>query len=84
MLGTKYYQHKTRASVLSLDGSVKQYRYYKKNGNKFYDVGFNHLVYGNPSIKFPHYHGWTGSGIRATNHQSYLQMILWLIGGLFR
>ena len=79
--GIRYRQIKTRTAIFNSDGSVKQYRYYRSNGNKLYDIDFNHPAYGNPNIKFPHYHGWTGAGTRAKDHQSYIQLIWWLLLG---
>ena len=79
--GVKYRQFKTRTAIYNPDGSVKQYRYYRSNGNKLYDIDFNHPAYGNPNIIFPHYHGWTNGGIRAQDHQSYIQLIIWLLFG---
>ena len=79
--GIRYRQIKTRTAIYNPDGSVKQYRYYRNNGNKLYDIDFNHPAYGNPKIKFPHYHGWTNAGIRAKEHQSYIELIIWLLLG---
>ena len=79
--GVRYRQIKTRTAIYNPDGSIKQYRYYRSNGNKLYDIDFNHPAYGNPNIKFPHYHGWTSAGIRAKEHQSYIQLIIWLLLG---
>lgn len=74
-------QIKTRTAIYNTDGSVKQYKYYRSNGNKLYDIDFNHPAYGNPNIKFPHYYGWTSAGIRAKDHQSYIKLIIWLLLG---
>jgi hypothetical protein len=86
--GQQYLQFEGRTiSATNPDGSTKQHRYLKNgnpNGKKLFDVDYNHPAYGNPDIKFPHYHGWTSGGIRATDHQSYFQMIWWLIKELFR
>ena len=79
--GIRYRQIKTKTAIYNPDGSVKQYRYYRSNGNKLYDIDFNHPAYGNPNIKFPHYHGWTKAGIRAEDHQSYIELIIWLLFG---
>ena len=81
IVGTRYRQIKTRTTIYNTDGSVKQYRYYRSNGNKLYDIDFNHPAYGNPNIKFPHYHGWTRAGIRAKDHQSYIELLIWLLFG---
>ena len=77
--GVRYRQFSTRTTIYNSNGSVKQYRYYRANGNKLYDIDFNHSAYGNPNIKFPHYHGWTNVGSRAKDHQSYIQLIIWLL-----
>ena len=79
--GTRYRQIKTRTAIYNKNGSVKQYRYFRSDGSKLYDIDFNHRAYGNPDVKFPHYHGWTSSGSRANEHQSYIQLILWLLFG---
>ncbi len=79
--GTRFRQIKTRTTIYNKDGSVKQYRYYKKNGDKLYDVDFNHAAYGNKNVKFPHYHGWIKNRIRAKQHQNYVQLIIWLLFG---
>ena len=79
--GVRYGQIKTRTAIYNANGTVKQYRYYKSNGNKLYDIDFNHPAYGNPNIKFPHYHGWTSAGKRVRDHQSYIELIIWLLLG---
>lgn len=71
-IGQRYVQVKTR--------TVKQYRYYK-NGQKLYDVDFNHPR----KMKFPHYHGWLRNGQRLEkNHPGYFGMLLQLFGRIFR
>ena len=79
--GTSFRQIKTRTTIYNKDGSVKQYRYYKKNGDKLYDVDFNHPTHGNKNVKFPHYHGWKKNGSRVKQHQNYVQLIIWLLFG---
>ena len=79
--GTRFRQIKTRTTIYNKDGSVKQYRYYKKNGDKLYDVDFNHPTHGNKNVKFPHYHGWKKNGSRVKQHQNYVQLIIWLLFG---
>ena len=79
-LGERYVQVKTRTITYSSDGSIKQYRYYKK-GSKLYDVDFKHA--GN--VKFPHYHGWLRNGTRlGKKHPGYIIMLLQLFGRIFR
>ena len=79
--GNRYRQIKTRAAIYNKNGSVKQYRYFRSDGSKLYDIDFSHPANGNPNVKFPHYHGWTSSGGRVNEHQSYIQLILWLLFG---
>ncbi len=76
----RYIQTKTRTVMYNSDGSVKKYRYYK-NGNKLYDVDFNHNAYGKAKINFPHYHGWRSNGERVDKHQKYIELIIWLLLG---
>lgn len=79
-VGQRYVQVKTRTVKYNPDGTVKQYRYYK-NGQKLYDVDFNH----SGKMKFPHYHGWLRNGQRlGKNHSGYFGMLLQLFGRIFR
>lgn len=79
-IGQRYVQVKTRTVKYNPDGTVKQYRYCK-NGQKLYDVDFNHPG----KMKFPHYHGWLRNGQRlGKNHPGYFGMLLQLFGRIFR
>lgn len=83
--GRFYNMYQTRTPNLnSKTGELKGYRYYDSKGRKLFDADYSHPAYGNPNIKFPHYHAWWLDGSRhGKNHTGYLIMILELFGRIF-
>lgn len=84
--GRAYSLYNTRIPVYnSKTGELKQYRYFDSKGRKLFDVDLMHPAYGNPKIKFPHFHAWLKNGTRlGINHTGYFIMILELFRRIFR
>ena len=85
IVGRAYSLYNTRIPVYNnKTGELKQYRYYDSKGRKLFDVGLMHPAYGNPKIKFPHFHAWLKNGTRlGINHTGYFIMILELFRRIF-
>ena len=83
--GRAYSLYNTRTPVYnSKTGELKQYRYFDSKGRKLFDVDLMHPAYGNPKIKFPHFHAWLKNGTRlGKNHTGYFIMILELFRRIF-
>ena len=77
--GNIYRLHQTRIVRFGRAGELNGYRYFKKDGNPFFDFDFPH----NNIINFKHWHGWNGPGYRnrVDDHWSYLRLIWWIITG---
>ncbi len=77
--GRAYHLHSTREAIYGRNGSLNRYRYFDLKGNPFYDYDFPH---GN--IKFIHYHGWEGPGLKGRTsgeHWKYWRFLWWLLTG---
>lgn len=83
--GRAYSLYNTRIPVYNnKTGELKQYRYFDSKGRKLFDVDLMHPAYGNPKIKFPHFHAWLKNGTRlGINHTGYFIMILELFRRIF-
>jgi len=80
LIGQRYMQLKTRSATFNRNtGELKQYRYFDGNGNKLYDIDFNH----SGNAVFPHYHAWLDNLTRITGHNGYIGLIIDLFRRLF-
>ena len=83
--GRAYSLYNTRTPIYnSKTGELKQYRYFDSKGRKLFDMDLRHPAYGNPKIKFPHFHAWLKNGTRlGINYTGYFIMILELFRRIF-
>ena len=84
--GRAYSLYNTRTPVYnSKTGELKQYRFYDSKKRKLIDMDLKHPAYGNPRIKFPHFHAWLKNGTRlGRNHTGYFIMLLEFFRRIFK
>ena len=77
-VGNMYRLHTTKQIKFNRDGTPRQYRYFHENGQKFFDLDFNH---GN--INYKHWHGWNSptSRTKGDHWESYLRLVKWMFWG---